>query len=574
MDRNDLKSFFTLLLKQERADHLSLVVKKKYPDIYSETINSTNYLSKDSKFTERIYNVLNDLTITQICQHCGNPVRFKDLTDGYSKFCGMKCVNRNEETQKKKGQTKFKHYGDPNFNNMEKNKQTKLKRYGNENYRNEEKIFNTKLELYDNRSFSNPDKMKETKQLRYGNSAYVNPEKAQRTLQEHPEIGKLRAKRVKQTLADNPEITEQRVKKLKETLWRSEFEKILNSPRIKNRVVPKFNPEDYLGNKARIQGKVEIKKYLWTCVLCGRDFHSGIYNGRIPVCRKCFPPLKGTSHLENQLQDWLETYIPIERNKHFGRDYSLDVFIPSKNIGIEFNGNYWHSELNGKKDSRWHLKKTQYFEKKGIQILHVFEDEWIQKQTIVQSIILAKIGLFQDKFFARNCTNKTVSTQDATQFLFNNHIQGEIKAHTHLGLYHKDELIALMSFGKPRYDKSYKWELLRFCTKINTNIVGGASKILAHFKQTHSGSILSYADLRFSTGGLYKILGFELLRQSDPNYYYLDKKGHYSRRIQFQKHKLKAKLKIFDPNLTEWQNMQLNGYDRIWDCGNLVFGLN
>ena len=27
----------------------------------------------------------------------------------------------------------------------------------------------------------------------------------------------------------------------------------------------------------------------------------------------------------------------------------------------------------------------------------------------------------------------------------------------------------------------------------------------------------------------------------------------------------------FDESKSEWQNMQDNGYDRIFDCGNLVF---
>ena len=44
-------------------------------------------------------------------------------------------------------------------------------------------------------------------------------------------------------------------------------------------------------------------------------------------------------------------------------------------------------------------------------------------------------------------------------------------------------------------------------------------------------------------------------------------------RMQYQKHKLHKKLKAVDLQLTEWENMANNGYDRVWDCGNLVFEL-
>ena len=42
-------------------------------------------------------------------------------------------------------------------------------------------------------------------------------------------------------------------------------------------------------------------------------------------------------------------------------------------------------------------------------------------------------------------------------------------------------------------------------------------------------------------------------------------------RIQFQKHKLNGLLEQFDESKSEWQNMRDNGYDRIFDCGNLVY---
>ena len=44
-------------------------------------------------------------------------------------------------------------------------------------------------------------------------------------------------------------------------------------------------------------------------------------------------------------------------------------------------------------------------------------------------------------------------------------------------------------------------------------------------------------------------------------------------KLNYQKHSLEKKLQTFDANLSEWDNMQLNNFDRIWDCGNLKYKL-
>ena len=113
--------------------------------------------------------------------------------------------------------------------------------------------------------------------------------------------------------------------------------------------------------------------------------------------------------------------------------------------------------------------------------------------------------------------------------------------------------------------------MYRFCS--SKNVIGGASKLLSYFiKQYKPKKIISYADRRWSDGNLYKKIGFNLVRHTDISYYYF-KPGYAIRyhRFGFRKNILSKKLVLFDPQLTEWQNMQLNGYDRIWDCGNLKY---
>ena len=68
----------------------------------------------------------------------------------------------------------------------------------------------------------------------------------------------------------------------------------------------------------------------------------------------------------------------------------------------------------------------------------------------------------------------------------------------------------------------------------------------------------------------YKKIGFNLLRESAPCYWYF-RNGKVFHRSNFMKHKLQEKLEIFDSTLSEWENMKLNNYNRFWDCGNFVF---
>jgi hypothetical protein len=115
------------------------------------------------------------------------------------------------------------------------------------------------------------------------------------------------------------------------------------------------------------------------------------------------------------------------------------------------------------------------------------------------------------------------------------------------------------------------YELTRLCSIFNFSIIGGASKLLKYFETNYKPSeILSYADKRWSEGNVYKLLGFDFIGTTQPNYWYIIKNQR-KHRFAYRKSELSKLLKTFDNNLTEWENMQLNGYDRIWDCGHLKF---
>jgi hypothetical protein len=180
------------------------------------------------------------------------------------------------------------------------------------------------------------------------------------------------------------------------------------------------------------------------------------------------------------------------------------------------------------------------------------------------------LGCISTKIFARDCVIKSVTTTEKNNFLNENHLQGEDLSSVQYGLFFENELVSVMTFGKSRFDKTIQYEMYRYCNKLDVSVVGGAGKLFSHFISEKSPtSIVSYNDKRYFTGVVYEKLGFQFVKNTPPNYWYVSKdyKTLFNR-IRFQKHKLSNLLSTFDANLTEWDNMKNNGYDRIWDCGN------
>lgn len=247
----------------------------------------------------------------------------------------------------------------------------------------------------------------------------------------------------------------------------------------------------------------------------------------------------------------------------------IDIFIPNYNIGIEYNGLKWHSDEF--KNKNYHLDKTIECEKNGIRLIHIFEDEWLNKKDIIKSIISNILGKTENKLYARKCELKIVDKVTKNKFLENNHIQGNINSEINLGLYYEGELVSLMSFGKLRINlgnkrhKDGEYELLRFCNKLNTTVVGGASKLFKYFvKEYKPLSIKSYCDKRWSLGKTYEVLGFDFLHDSSPNYYYII--GN-NRKNRFKYRKSELIKEGYDPNKSETEIMRERKIYRIYDCG-------
>lgn len=208
-------------------------------------------------------------------------------------------------------------------------------------------------------------------------------------------------------------------------------------------------------------------------------------------------------------------------------------------------------------------------------MIQIFEDEYKQKIDIVINRLNNLLKLNKNKIHARKCVVKDVNNNIKTDFLIRNHIQGNTNTSINLGLYYENELVSVMTFSKERLALGNKkaedgvYELNRFCSIPNSNIIGGASKILKHFIKTYNPKkIISYADRRWSSGDLYEKLGFNFIGNTKPNYWYTNNFINREHRFKYRKDVLEEKLEKYNPDLTEIENMNNNGYIRIWDAGN------
>lgn len=250
------------------------------------------------------------------------------------------------------------------------------------------------------------------------------------------------------------------------------------------------------------------------------------------------------------------------------KPFELDFLIETRQLAIELDGVYWHSE--GKHANKYNIRdKHKRCAEVGVRCLHIFDVEWQHKKQICKSIIANALGKVETRLHARKCTISTVSHAEAGAFLENNHIQGKIFSAVNLGLFFEGALVSLMTFSDARFGNKGASELVRFCSKLNTVVVGAAQKLFKHFVRSYQPTkIVSYADRRIFSGEVYHSLGFRLSRTNPPAYHY-SKKGRkpLENRMKFQKKILARTLDVYDGSLTEFQNMLKAGYFRVWDAG-------
>jgi hypothetical protein len=347
-------------------------------------------------------------------------------------------------------------------------------------------------------------------------------------------------------------------------------DKIISSSKItKKNIFINKNPDI-------IEIDYEEGLYIVKCESCKNNFKitGHMYHMRkkynTTICTICNNVGKSGSELQvyEFIKDNYNNEI-LQNKRNIVDNIELDIYLPDIKIAFEFNGLYWHSELY--KEKRYHLNKTNICKEKNIELIHIWEDDWMFKKDIVKSIILNKLKKTSNKIFARNCRIKEISDNKLIrEFLETNHIQGFVGSKIKIGLFYEDELVSLMTFGQLRISLGQKseegtYELLRFCNKLNTTVVGGASKLFKYFLDKYiPNKVISYSDYSRSNGNMYYKLGFNLEHNSEPNYFYIID-GIRSHRFNFRKDKLVREGA--NPEMTELEIMASKKIYRIFDCG-------
>jgi very-short-patch-repair endonuclease len=378
--------------------------------------------------------------------------------------------------------------------------------------------------------------------------------------------------RVKKIISEKVKASREKVReKTQKTFYKTILLRLHEEGKLGS-LEPLFDTNDYKGRSF---------KYPFKCKKCLSIVETNLKIYYEPLrCFNCNPKINtgGQSILEKELCDFIKKIDPDikEQDRNIIHPMELDIVSEKHKIAIEVDGLYWHSEISGKKNKFYHSLKRKNTNQAGYRLIQIFEDEWIEKQKIVKSRIKNIFKMNFKKIYARKCKVKEITSELKSKFLKKYHIQGNDKSNLHLGLFYKDKLISVMTFNPYRIalgntPKEHCYELVRFCSIFNFSIVGGASKLLKYFENKFKPiEIISYADKRWSEGNLYDTLNFNFIGTTQPNYWYIVKNQR-KHRFSYRKSELSKILKNFDNSLSEWENMQLNGYDRIWDCGNLKY---
>jgi len=504
---------FILEFITKHPRNFTKIIKYRYPEFYSDIL-----LLEGQNFSQKLYHWL--YPSSEIgCKTCGkHSTTFISIQLGYTKYCSRKCTSV-------AGISAFQ------------------KKYG----------VKVPSDLEGSR-----EKIRATMLKKYGVESSLQMQSTRDSLQKW----RIKTKGTLRTVCYNEGLLKMQINSRNLFL-----DKLFNGDRL-GYIEPMFSREEYINNS---------HKYPFRCKVCKTEFIDNIKWARTPQCKVCFPASKPQLEIYNFIKslgitDVQQNTFSIIENRE------LDIYIPSKKVAIEFNGLYWHSQVSGNKSCYYHLHKLKLCNELGIRLIQIFEDEWENKRSLVEEKLKHIIGCNIEKgLYARNCLIKDISAKDANIFLENNHIQGGDKSSSiRFGLFSDNKLISVITFGKYRSLMGKtpidgEFELIRYAT--SCKISGGFSKLLSHFiKEIKPVNIVSYADRRWSDGGLYKKCGFIMTKDTKPNYWYI-KNGNRYYRYNFRKNILHKKLEIFDGNISEWENMKVNGYDRIWDCGSFKFEL-
>lgn len=567
------------------SDDLKLYLAEKYP--YLSTVRA------------RWYMVVNNLTTIPSCsyQKCKNPVKWNESKKKFDSGCcldhnkkitylknfGVDHPNKSKKQQKKVKKSMREKYGVDYITQTQTHKmrvkESTSAKYGVDNVLKvpeiREKIKHTNLERY---GFEDPicspeirEKIKNTNLERFGfESCLSSPEIREKISKTNLErFGSIFPMRNEELLAKRKSTIEEKydvngiisVKEISEKVRKKHFKRFYEGKLSNNKfVMPLFTLDEYKGVKC-------YKPYEWRCKICECEFVDNVDNGHMPRCPNCFPKDIRVSNAETELFESINVENKLQTNRNIITGFEIDIYLPEFKVGIEYNGMYWHSEQKGI-DKFYHLDKTILAENEGIFLIHIFEVEWLFRRKQVLALIEKCIGLCSRTIHTDDLIITNISDTIMNSFIDENSIHFSISYNEKkVGAFYNEELVAVMAL-KHFKDKDI---VTKFCEKndiyFNGDIFG---KMLNVFNVLNT--VFYYPDRRFHRVNDEKILksGFSFEGGTEPELLY-NKKMNFIHSQNIHRKNIQNFVLHYDNSLSIYENMILNGYFSIWNCGKLVY---
>lgn len=449
-------------------------------------------------------------------------------------FCSRKCASNNIEVKDRMMRNQLK---------------TFIKKYNGHPMKTKNTYDAFKISMLKNHNVDHPskslkliEKSRITKKSRYNDENYNNVKKQKQTT-----IKKYGVDNIRKSITFNKKISNDKKSKT--------IEKIIEN--LKHEKISWKTVDCY---------KNDFELHQLKCNVCDSTFYSTMHKYKNIKCYKC-----NKIDVLSSIYEFLISIIPaneIEKNNtSILYNKSVDFYVPFKKIGIDI------VKLESATNKNYMLNKLKACASHGICLIQIFEDEWLQQTEIVKSMLCKILNVNVSKIDIGDKNVRELSNEEKNNFLTINHIQSTDKSSIRLGLFSFGELISIMTFCKSRRNKLYEYEILRYTDKLYTEVYNSAKTLLNYFIEKYKPiSLICYNDRRYTSNDLYVWLNFQFVKNTSPSYYYisLDKK-HRHNWIIFQKSRLKNILEKYNHDFTEHQNMQLNNFDVLYDCGQSIW---
>ena len=512
---------------------------------------------------------------------------------------GVEDPNQLQEIKDKIIKTKIERFGEDYMQMFdEKARATKLERYGDENYNNVEKAKQTKLEKYGNKNFVNVEKSFETRALKHG-SVEASYAHGVGVAKQH--LKELHGDDLSDYYSDiisRGWLTRDRIHGNRENAVQHQFqnaaenmgfdtveeyfewwsEQRMNTERLKYNVRNHYpNVEKYRQTVINNWGSFEAMKQAATIK------YNETMMSRYGVMNTFqLPHVRGSYSAHSKVNIAFGTLL-----NSWGIDYEEEFPLESRlydfkigNILVEIDPTATHnSTLNifsktaEAMPTDYHLKKSQLAADNDYRCIHVWDwDDWNK----IVTLLLPKktIG-------ARLCEVKDLSNDLNTvkDFITNNHLQGQCQGTSYaLGLFYNDELVQVMTFGKPRYNKKYEYELLRLCSCPEYRVAGGASRLFQQFIKLYSpSSIISYCDNAKFDGDVYTNMSMTLVTRGAPTKHWAsmnDSSMHITDNLLRQRgfdQLFGSKFGFYGKGTSNEELMLKHKFVTVYDCGQSVY---